>query len=269
VFVSDKQLVYKSNAVIEASYRLTVMEQRVILAAITQIRRDELITDKKMYEISTSDLKLACGKMTSGAFYKDMKAAVNQLYDRSVTILRAPNGGAVHDEPISTRWLQTKGIVDARGVIKIRFSHDILPYLNQLTTEFTSYAMADVLNLTGAYAFRLHELMAQYRKAGERVISIDDLRLWLVLENKYGALCDLKKRVIDPAVQQINEKTPLRVKYTQERTKKTVTHLRFKIKDTSEPKRKRKYTEKDLLQNNQLAKPGENTSDALDRLNGA
>lgn len=38
--------VYKSNALIEASYRLSVAEQRIMLACISQVRRDEPITDE-------------------------------------------------------------------------------------------------------------------------------------------------------------------------------------------------------------------------------
>ncbi|MFM9272208.1 replication initiation protein, partial [Halomonas elongata] len=37
----SKPQVYKSNALIEASYRLTPAEQRIMLACIAQVRRDQ------------------------------------------------------------------------------------------------------------------------------------------------------------------------------------------------------------------------------------
>jgi len=44
--------VYKANALVEASYRLSLYEQRVVLACIAQVRRDEPLTDQKLYRIS-------------------------------------------------------------------------------------------------------------------------------------------------------------------------------------------------------------------------
>jgi hypothetical protein len=38
---TEQQLIVKSNHIIEASYRLSLAEQRVILSAISQVRRDQ------------------------------------------------------------------------------------------------------------------------------------------------------------------------------------------------------------------------------------
>lgn len=45
-------MVYKSNSLVEASYRLSVAEQRILLACISQVRRGETITDEIMYSVS-------------------------------------------------------------------------------------------------------------------------------------------------------------------------------------------------------------------------
>src|SRR5690554_7024919 len=87
----SKGLVVKSNAVIEASYRLSVMEQRVILAAISQIRRDQVVSDDVMYELNVNTLRELSGTK-SKAIYTDLKEAVNHLYERSIVIEKHPNG---------------------------------------------------------------------------------------------------------------------------------------------------------------------------------
>ena len=48
--------VYKANALVEASYRLSLYEQRVVLACIAQVRRDEPLTDQKLYRISAQEI---------------------------------------------------------------------------------------------------------------------------------------------------------------------------------------------------------------------
>ncbi|MCL7946181.1 RepB family plasmid replication initiator protein [Marinobacter sp. ATCH36] len=266
----SKGLVVKSNAVIEASYRLSVMEQRVILAAISQIRRDQVVSDDVMYELNVNTLRELSGTK-SKAIYTDLKEAVNHLYERSIVIEKPPNGREGSTKKLKTRWIQSAIYSDDEGIIKLRFSKDIIPYLNQLNSHFTSYALAEVIQLTSAHAYRLYELLIQYREFGKRNIAIEDLRRWLDLGDKYGALYDLKKRVIDPAVRQINEKTPYQVKYAQTKSGRSITNLvfTFQKKDSagdSEVKRNR-YTQADLNKNPSLARPGETYEMALSRLN--
>ena len=53
--------------------------------------------------------------------------------------------------------------MDSRGVIGIRFSKDILPFLSNLSTEFTKYLASDLIGVTSTYAIRLYELLVQYQ----------------------------------------------------------------------------------------------------------
>lgn len=266
----SKGLVVKSNAVIEASYRLSVMEQRVILAAISQIRRDQVVSDDVMYELNVSTLRELSGTK-SKAIYTDLRDAVNHLYERSIVIEKQPNGSEGSAKKLKTRWIQSAIYSDDEGTIKLRFSKDIIPYLNQLNSHFTSYALAEVIQLTSAHAYRLYELLIQFRDMGKRNIAIEDLRRWLDLGDKYEAVYDLKKRVIDPAVRQINERTPYQVEYAQKKSGRVVTHLAFtfrrKASEPLEEPKKGRYTKADLDQNPSLARPGESYESALKRLN--
>jgi plasmid replication initiation protein len=266
-----KELIVKANAVIEASYRLSVMEQRIILSAISQIRRDQPVSDEVMYELSVSKLRDISGSK-SNAIYADMKAAVNHLYERSITIEKSPNGEGSPTKKLKTRWIQSAIYSDEEGLIRLRFAKDILPYLNQLTTQFTSYSLKEVASLTSAYAYRLYELLVQYRDIGSREISLENLRRWLDLGEKYGAIYDLKKRVVDPAVKQINDSTPYRVKYTQKKSGRLVTHFIFEFILISDRPAGRNgtskiFTKADLEKDSKLARPGESFDKALKRLN--
>ena len=52
----QNELVVKSNQVIEASYRLSVVEQRVVLSAIAKIPKCE-VSDDEIYTVSVQDLQ--------------------------------------------------------------------------------------------------------------------------------------------------------------------------------------------------------------------
>ena len=49
--------VVKSNSLIQAKYRLSIQEQRIMLLAISQIAKDEILTDQVMYSVKASDFK--------------------------------------------------------------------------------------------------------------------------------------------------------------------------------------------------------------------
>lgn len=216
---------YKANALVEASYRLSLYEQRIVLACITQVRRDEPLTDQQLYTVSAQQIADMAGIGLKTA-YRHLKEASERLFDRRVTLHEAPNGKGSGKIRL-TRWVQTVEYREAEGMVALRFGTDMVPYLSQLTAQFTRYALEDVAKMTSAHAIRLYELLSQWRETGEREVSIEWLREALQLEDRYDRIPDLKRWVLLPAVEQINKHSPLWVKWTQRKTGRRVSHLIF------------------------------------------
>lgn len=234
----DSALVYKSNALVEASYRLSVYEQRIILACIAQVRRDEPLTDQQLYAVSAQQIADMTGTQL-GTTYQNLKAASERLYRREVTLHEAPNGEGKGKVRL-TRWVQTVEYREAEGLVALRFGADMVPYLSQLSAQFTRYALADVAKMDSAYGIRLYELLCQWRDAGEREVSIEWLRDAFQLGDKYPAIKDFKRWVLEPAVAQINEHSPLQVIWTQRKTGRRVTHLAFTFAPKEAAKKRQK-----------------------------
>ncbi|GAB3375108.1 replication initiation protein [Azotobacter armeniacus] len=274
----DRQLVVKSNHIIEASYRLSVAEQRVILSAISQVRRDQPITDAVLYSVTAAEIAELCGTDPKTA-YRDLQSAAERLQTRRVTLILEPDGVTIRSRRRRvTCWVQSVDYIDQEGRIELRFGKDILPYLTGLQREFTRYALSDVAKMTSAYGIRLYELLAQWPE-GRREVALDDLRRWLQLEDRYPLMADLRRWVIEPAVEQINEHSPLSLSWTQRKTGRRVTHLVFDFgpkkpaKAVAVGKAPRKATAKrrggtptdDEIRN--LARPGESWEALRARLN--
>jgi len=263
-------IVVKSNALIETSYQLSLNEQVIILACISQIRRDEPVTDDIMYSISGTEFASLCGSNLKVA-YRDLRSAALKLNARRVRITKYPNGKGNRKKVLVTGWVQSIEYTDGDGLVSLRFTRDILPYLSELKQCFTSYKLKNVVCMSSSYGARLYESLMQWKDIGEREISIDWIRKNFLLEKKYPQMSDFKKRVLDPAIKDINEHSDLWVKWQQKKTGAKVTHLKFKfgLKKEQKPKPSKSETkiqgvEKSIIEKD--AKPGESYEQAAIRI---
>ncbi len=240
----SKDLVIKANALVEASYHLTANEQRLILSAIAKIPKNQSVTDDEVYFISAKDMiKLGLNETTA---YRELYEAGKRLFSRSITIKTSAG-------TLKTRWVQDLFKFDENELnftfpvfdfetpnevsIGIRFNRSILPFLNNLTSNFTKYKLAEIASFSGIYSYRIYEFMMQYQSTGYVKINLSDLRARLQLDDKYPATKDLKVRVIDIAIREINKKSSYKVDYQLIKTGRKFTHLelKFKKKENNNP----------------------------------
>lgn len=194
--------VRKSNAIIAASYKLTLNEQNVIYAVLKQLKNNETLTDQKIYYVTADDI-VTDGGVREGSKFHVLRSVCDSLLHRLITI----NPSQLNGEPrVRTRWIQSEATYhDGEGRIGIRLTHDIVPYLTQLHREFTRIPLSATLSMSSTYAQRIFEMLMQYRDTGVFKISVADLRQRLCIEDKYKKFKDFRVCVIEKAVQQIHE----------------------------------------------------------------
>ena len=224
-----KLTVYKANQVIEAGYRLTLNEQRVVLACIAQVdsKKELLTTDK--FELSAKDFAKLFSVSEDRAYHALIEVT-DSLFNRYV-IIDNPFPADPSVTRLKTRWISSIYYKENTGKIVLCFAHEILPYLSELKGQFTRYDLENIGKMTSIYAIRLYELLAQWQSVGKREVEIDWLKKQFEIEELYPAMCDLKKRVIDPAVEDINTHSNYQVSWTQRKTGRRVTHLTFEFSE--------------------------------------
>ena len=223
---NKNELVVKSNRLVEASYRLTLAEQRIILFAIVEARR----TGKGL---SADDFVDIAATAYAEMFDIPLKQAYEQIKEAGETLFRRyvvlydthPESGKPRKTEV--RWLSAASYIDGAGTIQLRFAPDMVPFITRLESQFTRYKLEKIANMTSPYAIRLYELLMQWGSVGRREIELEWLKKTLMLDQDYKALCDFKKRVLDVALSQVNEHSDLTVSYTQRKTGRNVTHLIF------------------------------------------
>jgi plasmid replication initiation protein len=220
-------IVVKSNKLIEASYRLDLIEQRIILAAIVEARETQQGLGDGFITIEAKRFA-SMFSMEGGAVYDQLKTAMDTLFNRFIVVHDIhPESG--HERVSKIRWISKSSYINGAVLIQLQFGQDMVPYIARLEKEFTVYRLEKIGRMSSAHAVRMYELLVQYLGIGQREIEIAWLRGVLQLTSEYTAIKDFKKRVIDVAVDQINAHSDIRVSYTQRKTGRTVSHLMFEI----------------------------------------
>jgi plasmid replication initiation protein len=127
------------------------------------------------------------------------------------------------------RWVFHVKYREGQGCVELGFSPTVLPHLTMLNKEFTSYQLKQIGSLSSFYAVRLYELMSQFLKLGERSCTLDQLRQMLDLGDKYQDVKDMRKRVLDPALKEMNANTDLAVTAEPMRKGRKITGFSFTI----------------------------------------
>ena len=253
----NSDLVVMDNSIVKASYNLSVSEQRLLLSALAQIPKNQPIDPKQAYYITREDF-IRLGANADQAT-RDIRNATKDLMKK--TLLIETNAGILEFHWLS-EVLRFDKNADARLKAKYPNPEDYKNYINGLRkynlleslpfgrrsddivarvvfdkANFTQFLLDDVANFGSVYSFRFYQMMMQFKSTGYCKISLDDLRYSLALFDKYDATKDLKKRVIDTAINEINEKSPYSVKYELIKSGRKFTHLelKFKSKKGSKP----------------------------------
>lgn len=219
----------KDNALINASYNLELVEQRLILLSIIEARlKGKGITPDNKLTITASSY-MNHFNTNRNASYKALKEACNNLFERQFSFIEKTDKG---DKIVRTRWVSQVAYLENEAVVELVFSPAVAPLITLLEKNFTSYELEQVAELNSKYAVRLYEIIVAWRSAGKTpMIAIDELRDRLgVLDDEYTELKNLKARVVDFSINQINKSTDIIVSYEQHKQGRKIIGFTFIIK---------------------------------------
>lgn len=225
--MSDKKsLVVKDNRLVEASYRLELSEQRLILIAIVQARKNTPTTADSVLQVTAKDFAKTCG-LDERSGYNRLKEAADSLFHKWVKI-RSIHATTGKNAITTTRWVSSCTYVEQAGLVELQLAPKIIPYITDLESKFTSYQLKNVAQMTSTYAIRLYELLAQYKTVGARYFQIQRLKEFLGADEKsYERMDNFKRNVMKIAVDQINALTDLTISYVDRKAGRRVIGFEF------------------------------------------
>ena len=229
-----KDLIVKDNALINASYNLDLAEQRLILLAILEARESNTPSNHDLTIHAESYINHF--NVHRNTAYKVLKDACKNLFERRFSYQKLTAKGNL--ENVMSRWVQRVSYVENEALVRIRFSDNVVPLITNLEKHFTSYELEQVSSLTSAYAIRLYELLIAWRSTGKvSMLETKELRSRLgVLDTEHQRMESFKRRVLEPAIQQINDHTDIKAEYEQHKRGRSIIGFSFSFKQKSKPK---------------------------------
>jgi len=227
------ELVVKDNALINASYNLDLIEQRIILLAILEIRKighpEMWMCFDSQIEVYADDYAKTFGT-TRQASYIVLKEASKTLFNRQFSYQEIDKNGKKYN--VTARWVNRIYYADDMASIKLDFTHYVIPLVTELEKRFTSYELSQVSNITSGYGLRLYELVIAWKNIGKTpMFELHDFRQKLgIADNAYQRMGQFKEKVLDFAVSQINEHTDINLSYEQHKKGRVITGFTFSLK---------------------------------------
>lgn len=230
----ETRLVVKDNSLIDASFNLSLIEQRLMLLAIVEAREIQSLTPETPIEIRATAY-MEQYKTDERNVYKQLNDASRQLFNRQFSYI---DRYADTDAVTVSRWVNEITYLKDRGMVVIYLNRNVISMISRLEANFTKYLLEQVSNLSSQYSIRLYELLIKFKSIGNsEKYSIDDLRSKLGLGvNEYSTMSNFKSRVLDLAVNEINKKTDIQIKYDQFKDGRKVSHILFKFIKKKEKK---------------------------------
>ena len=207
----ENNLVVQANELVLATYTMTTKEKQLLLSCISRIdsRPDASNINKQTkFTVTVEEVaKVFYNDSTKKNAFRDLEQAGLRLFGRDV-VIALDDDKKLHTRLVSGVLYDPKG-----GQITITFAEDILPYLTQQKANFTKYRLMEVSELSSIHSIRLYELIVcwigQYQYA--KTMDLDDFRYIMGITGKYKQFGQLRERVIETAIDEVNESTNYKI----------------------------------------------------------
>ncbi|GAB4039252.1 RepB family plasmid replication initiator protein [Spirosoma gilvum] len=223
-----KQMVREPMRMLSTLSHLTVLQRRVYWLILYQVKHLQYrnVEDAKDYKSLT--------------FHFHATDIINNDTNWSVTYLRK----VVDDlSNVSVKWQDNKGIytnakvfpfaqyIPGKKIIVLQVQPMLIPGMLQLGNNFSQYELDAALKLTSQYAQLLYAYMCRHVWRKKWLITLDELRTIMGLSEMkaYDEFSNLRIRILDPAVDQLQTHCGLKITYVTLTQGRKVIALDFSI----------------------------------------
>jgi plasmid replication initiation protein len=221
---NSSPVIFQDNALTNAHYQMSELEKNIFYSVQNQLSNKDLPDQE--YTVRVQDLTQYTD---SENLYQNLRKATERMMQQILYIPLADQGFLQVAPFSSVKYLT------GEGLMIFRIDPNLLPYLLNLKKHFTIYGYKEALSLSGKHTKRIYEILSMFKNLGVVKLDLLELKTRLKLYNPdtgkedYTNFNMMATRVLNPAVEEINSKSNLRVSYTPVKTSRKVTHLSWTI----------------------------------------
>lgn len=232
------KILMKNNVLVQAKYNLSLVENRIFLLLLYKLQKTP--NGVLSCEITHDEFKEII-KKTKDRSIGSIEDILSGLRRKPIYFIKEKNNGDVS-------WGEYGFINGFEYDVKsktfhIESSEKIYSLIqNYLENGYTPNNLAVLFGLGNYYAQRLYDLLRLW--SGTKSIitySVDELKMYLSLEGKYGDYNTFKRRVILPAIKALVDIGCFEIDFKENKVGRKVDSIDFIVKDLD----KRKYFTKD------------------------
>ena len=225
--LQSNELIIQHNNLIEAKYRLTLQEKRLMCWLASQVKQTD--EDFKEHELTIKDFADLIG-IKGDHLYKTVNLVTHKLMQKIITIQSLENKSFS-----KAALLGGVKYYEGQGIVKLSFHPYLKPYMLQLKERFTQISLGDIIGLKSIHSIRIYELLKQYESIGNREISVNDLRDYCGIKTEqYKKFNSFKKDVLERAEREINNKTDIIIEYKNIKRSRKIIAIEFIIKKNNQ-----------------------------------
>lgn len=214
------EMVVMHNHLIRGSYKYSLAELRFILSVASMIKADD--TEFVTYQLGAKDFAEMIDSKHKDE-YRRIKDLGIELMSKPIILENQKES-----EFSISSWF--KKFSYKKGTIYCSFHDDLKPYLLQLRGHFTKVSLENFLKMKSRYAMLLYWVAKSWETRGYFEMSVEDFKDLLGVKTKaYDRYNNLKNKVIDVAVNEINRLTTMKIEFEEIKEGRKVEKLRFKI----------------------------------------
>lgn len=218
-----------SNAITRAAHGLSLAEKRIIMLAVSKLDSMKPISVGESPVVRLDAIEYAQSyDLNINTAYEQLIEAGQSLFDRKITFSTPPKKeGAKQKIVTSVRWVGRYSYKPGEAWAELCFWHEIVPYLMNLNSHFTSYKFKHASKFKSIYTWRLFEMLSQYKTRWIEISITEFNHAMEVTEKMSKDFSNIRNRVILPAIRELEEKNGWIVKWEVKKIGRKVCRIRF------------------------------------------
>ncbi len=211
--INRDSFVRQSNEIIEANYKLTIAEQKIMLCFIANI--DTTKSNFEVSKISAKSLSDACG-FNPKSGYRQLQLILKKLLGRSIILQGRDGSGWYGSHWVqSCDYVQSKRGEDRLSYVQYELDSRLCPHFLQLRERFLKSDLKSLVSFSHIYSVRFYMIFKNRLKIGHARYTFADLIKLFELPKSYEvSTTNLKNKIIKISIDEINEKSNITVEYT-------------------------------------------------------